>query len=350
MSLRSLLRYCLPLVLFSLLAAGPCELVLGYSAGPPDGYTGAPGEGTCQACHEHGAGSGAFTIEGPPPVYQPGATYALTVHISQPGQARWGFELTALDSGNKAAGEFLIVEPTMTQLSDNPGAAPDYVKHTAMGTMPFAPEMAWTVNWIAPDPAVGDVTFYAAGNAANNNNAPTGDYIYTTSLTVSGSGGGATPTPTSAAGTPTPTAGPATGTPTPSAASPTPAPASPTPGSGGLTIAMEMPATFYRPGMTFSLDAVITNGGTNSQTGPLFVILEVFGTYYFYPSWTHEGIDYSTETFAPGENPLTIIPAFTWPDTGQTSVSGLVFYGAVVLPDLSDLWSNLAVLEWGYGP
>ena len=42
--------------------------------------------------------------------------------------------------------------------------------------------------WTAPTTSVGEVTFYAAGNAANSNSLETGDFIYTTSLTVQAAG------------------------------------------------------------------------------------------------------------------------------------------------------------------
>lgn len=40
-------------------------------------------------------------------------------------------------------------------------------------------------DWVAPSAGEGDVTFYAAVNAANNNGSPSGDVINTGSTTVS---------------------------------------------------------------------------------------------------------------------------------------------------------------------
>jgi len=42
----------------------------------------------------------------------------------------------------------------------------------------------WTFNWVAPSSDVGRVTFYAAGNQANNNGNETGDQIYVTSISI----------------------------------------------------------------------------------------------------------------------------------------------------------------------
>src|SRR5207247_2456323 len=40
------------------------------------------------------------------------------------------------------------------------------------------------VNWVAPPTAVGELVVNAAGNAANGDASPVGDYIYATSLSV----------------------------------------------------------------------------------------------------------------------------------------------------------------------
>src|ERR1041385_7098079 len=40
------------------------------------------------------------------------------------------------------------------------------------------------MRWKAPSQTVGRVTFYAAGNAANGNGDPSGDFIYTTSVSL----------------------------------------------------------------------------------------------------------------------------------------------------------------------
>jgi hypothetical protein len=42
----------------------------------------------------------------------------------------------------------------------------------------------WDVRWIPPDEGAGPVTFYAAGNAANNNGTSSDDQIYTTTAEV----------------------------------------------------------------------------------------------------------------------------------------------------------------------
>jgi len=149
-----------------------------YSSGPPDGKTGAPGEGTCHDCHNSfplNSGDGNFQIQGPAQ-YVAGQTYTITIQISDPGHQRWGFEFT-----NLGVGTITIIDPTNTQLSGN------YAKHTSTGTHNGTPNgpVTWTFDWTAPTINPPDsIIFYAAGNAANGNFNNQGDYIYTTHFTT----------------------------------------------------------------------------------------------------------------------------------------------------------------------
>jgi uncharacterized protein (TIGR03437 family) len=58
-----------------------------------------------------------------------------------------------------------------------------FIEHTSAGTRIGTTGGAiFQFDWTPPATNVGPVTFYAAGNAANGNGAPTGDLIYTTSV------------------------------------------------------------------------------------------------------------------------------------------------------------------------
>jgi hypothetical protein len=140
-------------------------------------------------------GNGSIALLGLPAGYEPGLTYSVTLRLADPGQGRWGFELTAIDDVNlDQAGTLIATDPVNTQLSDNPGPDPDYLKHTTEGTHDGVPDgpVTWSFDWTAP--AAGNVTFYAAGNAADGNGAPTGDYIYLLERPVSATTG-VTPEP-----------------------------------------------------------------------------------------------------------------------------------------------------------
>src|SRR5678815_5965645 len=162
-----------------------------FSAGPPAGYTGAPQEEpeACAECHvPPDAGTGRISITAPQ-TYVPGRTYPVTVtHTNaDPTRLRWGFELTVLDNASdEKAGELQGTDGT-TQVLNNagPGSARQYIEHTAVGTFIGQQNTAsWTFNWTAPSTDVGIVTFYVAGNQANNDGNTSGDYIYKTFVSV----------------------------------------------------------------------------------------------------------------------------------------------------------------------
>jgi hypothetical protein len=72
-----------------------------------------------------------------------------------------------------------VTDATNTQISVNVPLNRDYMKHTTAGTFPGTPTgHTWTMNWTAPAAGVGTVTFYLAGNTANNSGTNAGDYIF----------------------------------------------------------------------------------------------------------------------------------------------------------------------------
>lgn len=161
----------------------------GFSAGPPAGRTGAPGEGTCVQCHAGtlNSGPGRVTISGVPETYEPNQEFTLTVRVEHPDRQRWGFQITALDDANKPAGTLSLDDRRITKIAVGTGdlGGRVYVEHTSNGTFSGQARGAeWTVKWTAPAADAGRVTFYAAGNAANGNNSPSGDSIYTTAVST----------------------------------------------------------------------------------------------------------------------------------------------------------------------
>lgn len=166
------------------------SLTYAFSSGPLPGLTGAPGEGNCTECHdsfgeETNRGNGFVSIEAPSR-YEAGERLSISVSVGQPGQRRWGFEITALTTDtNEPAGQFAITDPVHTQLIQGENGR-FYVEHTEEGTHPGQLGGAtWTFDWIAPETDVGPVAFYAAGNAANNDGTRLGDWIYTTVASIS---------------------------------------------------------------------------------------------------------------------------------------------------------------------
>ncbi len=170
-------------------SGGPILAVTDAPGTPPvDGAncTSLPGCHTSFVVNSGVSLGGAFTIQAPDG-YEPGMTYMIRVDLSQEGRMRWGFQLTVLDELLQPAGTFAATDAN-TRVQDFSlilNTDRQYIAHTLAGTAAGqANGNSWTFDWTAPASDVGSVTFYAAGNAANNDETSGGDYIYTTTATV----------------------------------------------------------------------------------------------------------------------------------------------------------------------
>ncbi len=162
-----------------------------YSDGPPNGYTGGPPYfENCTTCHytyEVNSGDGTLQLIGLPAAYEPGETYQLQVQLADLGQLRWGFELTVIDDSDPdsplSGGQLSVTDPINAQMSEDYFNDEDYMKQTEVGSFSavFDGPVTWDFAWTAPGLETPSVTFYFAGNAANNNGIFLGDYIYTRS-------------------------------------------------------------------------------------------------------------------------------------------------------------------------
>jgi hypothetical protein len=170
------------LVLFTDNSANP--IVRANFSGPPAGFTGAPGELICNDCHTTPTqSSGSITLN-VPATYTPGQTYNITVtHMTtDPTKKRWGFELTALDGADQKAGTLAPLN-SLTQVINNQGPFPtrQYIEQNTIGSFQGQQFGAtWTFSWTAPAQESGVVTFYVAGNQANDDGNSSGDNIYFT--------------------------------------------------------------------------------------------------------------------------------------------------------------------------
>lgn len=160
--------------------------------------TGAPGDQNCTRCH---SGTALNSANGSIKIatnlsYTPGVKQRITVTVADTGQRRWGFELTARLNSNLSggqAGTLAAVDSNVRITCETGRAAPctstsviQYATHTQAGTRAGTTgSVDFLVDWTPPATDVGKITLYAAGNAANANNADTGDRIYTTSVELS---------------------------------------------------------------------------------------------------------------------------------------------------------------------
>ena len=179
---RALASYGRRLAVAALATLAIPAAALASASGPINGVTGAPGEDTCVMCHTTfplNSGAGSLALAGIGETYTPSQPYEVSVTLADPAAMRWGFELTALNAAGATVGTFTL--PSILQQSTSGNRT--YVKHNNTGTFPGTPTShTWQFTWTAPAAGTGPVTFYVAGNAANNNNVNTGDRIYATSF------------------------------------------------------------------------------------------------------------------------------------------------------------------------
>lgn len=180
--------------LLALAVVGYPFLALTYSSGAPSGFSGP--EQNCTACHGSfpvNSGTGAVAISAPA-TFTPGVPVQVTVSVTNttppdPSNLQ-GFELSTRDAAMTSAriGTY-VVDGVSVQ---NAQGSPDYVTHTSFSNT----ESSWTFEWVPP--VVGSpptVTMFAAGNAANGNGVPAGDYIYATSVNLDRQGVAGEPRP-----------------------------------------------------------------------------------------------------------------------------------------------------------
>ncbi len=170
------------------------------SNGPNARFTGAPGDNqlACAQCHSGtlNSGKGSVRVVFPDGAqYKGGATYRMKVEVRDPDQQRWGFQLTARLASNLEkgqAGDFTVTDGNTRITCESNTAKPcpadqqvQFIEHVVAGTRAGTTGgVDFEFDWTAPPSGAGPVTFYVAGNAANNNGNNQGDNVYTGSLSI----------------------------------------------------------------------------------------------------------------------------------------------------------------------
>lgn len=149
--------------------------------------TGGFGEMTCHQCHWDNPlndPAGRLTLDGVPDVYTPGEQYLITVMLARPGTGRAGFQLAAREDGinmnsGSDAGLLQPGDGTSETVHDDAKRV-TYLQHSpAAAEVTTSGAATWKFRWTAP--TEGPVAFHVAANAANGDDSPLGDYVYTAS-------------------------------------------------------------------------------------------------------------------------------------------------------------------------
>ncbi|MBN1552950.1 DUF4185 domain-containing protein, partial [bacterium] len=120
------------------------------------------------------------------------------------------------------------------------------------------------------------------------------------------------------------------------------------PESDGLTLFLE--DRTLTPGDCFDLHYILINTSDISYSADIWIILDVFGSYWCYPSWIplNEDIDYKAGiVVVPGKPYHETVLYFFWPNvTGP--FSGLYFYAAAFHSNTFNLIGSINSIEWSY--
>ncbi len=190
------------LAIFVLLASAPAA-VFGES-GPlvSIGYTGAPadhGGQSCITCHTGAAvndpsGSLQVMVSN----YSPLGQQLIRIIVQNSHADRWGFQMTIRSQNSPAAsagtfslapnpGPVQIVCDNGTQYGSSTGCSTPsryYAEHQMAPRGAEGSAFEFDVNWTPPEQEVGRVEVFVAAVAANGDDLPTGDYVYTSSTVL----------------------------------------------------------------------------------------------------------------------------------------------------------------------
>ncbi|GEM_PF-6017482 len=112
-----------------------------------------------------------------------------------------------------------------------------------------------------------------------------------------------------------------------------------------------MPATYFASGDVFRLDLSAESQLNSALDAHLFIVLEISGQLWFYPSWTLcEGPEYQFDyrTIQIRKETLSIISQFQWPEISY-SLDDIRFMALCTNWEMSEVTSNLAEIVWGFG-
>lgn len=113
-----------------------------------------------------------------------------------------------------------------------------------------------------------------------------------------------------------------------------------------IAIDVQMPARMFHPGDTCGLGISVDNPGSGIYLARLVVVLDVYGTAFFWPSWG-SSLDHSVVSIPSGTSQIVILPDFTWPEnTG--SADNLFFHSGILTLDMTELLSNINSFEFGW--
>ncbi|MCD4655630.1 hypothetical protein K8T06_17045 [bacterium] len=129
---------------------------------------------------------------------------------------------------------------------------------------------------------------------------------------------------------------------------PTPTPTQTSCTETGVTI--RMPSNMFSPGDACWCNVMVCNSDVSAlENHPLFVILDVYGSLYFAPSFNEEFDSFLADypEFISGETEVVVLPEFEWP-AGVGSASGITWLAAITDPTMVSIVGSWDSMDFGW--
>jgi uncharacterized protein (TIGR03437 family) len=187
--------------------------VLAETVSPSIGYTGAPTDHSgadCSTCHNtYGpansgtSGSLKVTVGAGAGSYVPSVAQLIRIVVQNPNASTWGFQMTiraqnspSLSSGTFAISNTMLPEQVVcddgsqygTPAPCAPSIQRQFAEHHNAPHGDTGAAYEFDVMWTPPSQENGRLQVYVAAVAANGDGTPLGDYVYTSSQTLTNAG------------------------------------------------------------------------------------------------------------------------------------------------------------------
>ena len=111
-------------------------------------------------------------------------------------------------------------------------------------------------------------------------------------------------------------------------------------------VQIDMPGNLYNPGNTFYLKLTVSHQGEALESIPVFCILDIMGSYYFWPLWndfSYEIRDFTTDF----QEIFEVLPEFKWP-AGAGDIDGVNVYGACTDAGITRILGEFDMVTFGW--
>jgi len=124
----------------------------------------------------------------------------------------------------------------------------------------------------------------------------------------------------------------------------------PTPPATQVSAKLWMPSHSFQVNDACACNVLVNNNSGTQLTGyPLFVLLQIFDSYFWAPSFSTDIDSYLDDysSFPEGETEIYVLPYFIWPsDVGQMSEA--MWIAALTNPDVTEIYGSWDTWEFGW--